>query len=74
MPGEFLAFTRYQENQGSLAVVVDQTFTSGGVDLRASLFIDHRSMRKFIFPVLNFHSLSQPQIFFNSEIFPMYGI
>ena len=38
---------RYQESQGSLAVVVDWTFTPGSVDLRASLFTDHR--RVFLF-------------------------
>ena len=29
-------------SQGSLAAVVDRTFTSGSVDLRTSLFTDHR--------------------------------
>ena len=38
---------RYQENQGLLAVVVDRTFTSGSVDLRASLFTDHRRIIYF---------------------------
>ena len=39
--------TRYQESQGSLAVVVDQTFTSWSVDLRASLFTDNRCVILF---------------------------
>ena len=39
--------TRYQESQGSLAVVVDRTFTSWSVDLRASLFTDHRRVVLF---------------------------
>ena len=41
---ELLAFSllpgRYQETQGSLAVIVYWAFTSGSVDLRASLFTD----------------------------------
>ena len=45
MSGEFLAFSLLpsinQENQGSLAVVVNWMFTLVSVDLRASLFIDH---------------------------------
>ena len=49
--------TRCQESQGSLAVVFDQTFTSGYVDLRANLFTDHR--RSFIFRVLNFRGLDR---------------
>ena len=40
-------YTRYQESQGSLAVVVDRTFTSWSVDLRASLFTDHRRVILF---------------------------
>ena len=44
VPSKFQAFsllTRYQKSQGVLGVVVNRTFTLGGVDLRASLFIDH---------------------------------
>ena len=37
----------YQESQGSLAVVVDRTFNLGSVDLRASLFTDHRRIILF---------------------------
>ena len=36
-----LATTRYCGSQVLLAVVVDWTSTSGGVDLHARLFIDH---------------------------------
>ena len=39
--------TRYQESQGSLAVVFDRTFTPGNVDLRANLFTDHRRVILF---------------------------
>ena len=39
--------TRYQESQGLLAVVVVRTFTSGSVDLWASLFTDHRCVILF---------------------------
>ena len=37
----------YQESQGSLAVVFDQTFTSGNGDLGANLFTDHRHIILF---------------------------
>ena len=37
----------YQENRGLLAVVIDRTFTSRSVDLRASLFTDHRRVIYF---------------------------
>ena len=46
VPGVY-SITRYQESQGSLAVVVDRTFTLGSVDLRASLFTDHRRVILF---------------------------
>ena len=39
--------TRYQESQGSLAVVVDRTFNSGSVDLRTSLITDHHCVILF---------------------------
>ena len=55
-----------------LAVVINRTFTSGSVDLRASLFTEHR--RVIFFRVFNFRGWSQPQNYFNSEIFPIYGI
>ena len=42
-------------------VVVDQTFTSRGVDVRTRFFVNHCHMFLFTF-------------FFNSEIFPIYGI
>ena len=41
-PSKFQAFsllTRYQESQGALGVIVNQTFTLGGVDLHASSLI-----------------------------------
>ena len=43
--------TRYRESQVSLAIVVDQTFTSGVVGLHtcAHLFIDHRCVTFFFF-------------------------
>ena len=50
-------------------VVVNQTFTSGGVDVHAHLFVDHHHVNVFI-PVLNFRGWSQPQNYFNSENFP----
>ena len=37
-----LVYYMYQESQGLLTVVVDRTFASWSVDLRASLFTDHR--------------------------------
>ena len=39
--------TRYQESQGSLTVVINRTFNSGSVDLRTSLFTDHRRVILF---------------------------
>ena len=39
--------SRNQESQGSLAVVVDKTFTSGSVDLHASFFTDHHRVLLF---------------------------
>ena len=36
-----LVYYQVSESQGWLAVVIDWTFTSGSVDLRASLFTDH---------------------------------
>ena len=33
--------TRYQESQGSFAVVIDRTFNSGNVNLHANLFTNH---------------------------------
>ena len=38
-------------------VVLDRTFTSGGVDVHACLFVDNRLVNVFI-RVLNFHGLS----------------
>jgi len=38
----------YQESQGSLGVVIDLTFFLGGVDLCASLFIDHQHVSLFL--------------------------
>ena len=46
VPGA-LSTIRYQESQGSLAVVVDRTFTRGAWDMRASLFTDHRRIILF---------------------------
>jgi len=43
----FSSTTRYQENQGLFAVVTNRTFTSGSVDLRASLFTDHHRVIYF---------------------------
>ena len=40
-------------------LVVDWTFTSGGVDVHARLFVDHRCVNVFIC-VLNFRGWSQP--------------
>ena len=37
-----MSTTGYPESQVSLAVVVDKTFTSGGVEFHAHLFIDDR--------------------------------
>ena len=54
-------------------VVIDWTFTSGGVDIGTHLFIDHCCVHVFI-RMLNFHGRSQPRNYFNSEIFPIYGI
>ena len=41
------------------------------VDLHANLFTDHRCI--ILFLALNFHGWSQPQNYFNSGIFPIYG-
>ena len=43
-----LSTTRYQESQGSLTVVVNRTFNLGSVNLRASLFTDHRRVILFL--------------------------
>ena len=47
--------TRYPENQVSLAVmlwlsgvVIDQTFTLGGVDVHACLLVDHCCVNAFM--------------------------
>ena len=52
---------------GSLVVVVDQTFIPGSVDLRLPPC-------KFNFRVLKFRGWLRPQNYFNSKIFPIYGI
>ena len=77
LPG--IGRTRYRENQVSLVVtlwlsgvVVDRTFTPGGVDVCACLFVDHCCINVFI-RVFNFRGWSQPRNYFNSEIFPIYG-
>ena len=69
----------YQESQLSLVVtlwlsgvVVDRTFTPGGVDVRARLFVDHRCVNVFI-RVFNFRGWSQLRNYFNSEIFLIYS-
>ena len=51
-----------------LYTVIDRTFTSGDVDLRAHLFIDHQ---KFFF--IKFHGWLWPWNYLNSEIFLIYG-
>ena len=53
-------------------IVVDRTFNSGSVDLRASLFTDHR--RVILFFAFNFRGWSRQRNYFNSEIFPIYCI
>ena len=55
-----------------LTVVVDRTFTSGGVDFAHTL-THSSSPQKFYFRVLNFRGWSRPRNYFNSEIFPIYG-
>ena len=57
----------------SSRLVVDQTFTLGGVDVRTHFIVDHCCVNVFI-RVLNFRSWSQPRNYFNSKIFPTYGI
>ena len=52
-------------------VVIDQTFTLGGVDMCTHLFIDHRCINVFIH-ILNFCGWSQPQNYFSSETFRIY--
>ena len=56
-----------------LQMVVDQIFTSGGVDLHARLFIDHHCISCFFFTCLIWPQLRN-YITCNSEIFPIYGI
>ena len=72
--------TRYRESQLSLTitlwlsgVVVDWTFTSGGVEMRACLFIDHCCVNVFI-QVLNFAVGLNCENYFNSEIWLIYNI
>ena len=48
------------ESQVSLAVVVDQTFISKGMDLCTHLFIDHYCL--LFVCVLNFRGLSQAKL------------
>ena len=55
-----------------LYIVIVLTFTSGGVDLRTHLSIDHRRV-SFFFRVFNFHGWPRPRNYFNTEIFPIYG-
>ena len=55
-----------------LGVLINWTFTSGGMDMRACLFVDCRRVNVFIC-MLNFCSWSEPQKCFNSEIFLIYG-
>ena len=54
------------------AGVVDRTFSLGGVDVHARLFVYHYCENAFI-RVLNFRDWSQMRNYFNSEIFPIYG-
>ena len=49
-------------------VAVDWTFTSGGLDIRTHLFIDHRHVKFFVCVLI-----SQSQNNFISEIFPIYS-
>ena len=56
-----------------LNIVVDQTFTSVGVELRAHLFIDHHHVMLFFFRVFNFCGWPRQRNYFNSEIFPIQG-
>ena len=53
-------------------VVVNQTFMSGGVDVRAHLFVNHRHI--CFIHILKFSQLVSTTKFLNSEIFPIYGI
>ena len=55
-----------------LAVVVCRTFTLGSVDLRASLFTDHRCVILF-FACLIFAVGLDREIILTDEIFPIYG-
>ena len=55
-------------------VVILRTFTSGGVNLRILIFIDHCCRVFYSIFTLNFHGWSQPWNYFNSEIFLIYGI
>ena len=45
----------------------------GGGDFRARLFIDRRQV-SFFFRVLNFRGWFRPRNYFNSDIFPIYGM
>ena len=56
-----------------LYIVIVLTFTSRSVGLCTHLSIDHRRI-SFFFRVFNFHGWPQPRNYFNSEIFPIYGI
>ena len=74
-PGEFRAFGLLPGNRRAmypLAVVVERTFISGGVEFTRTL-THCSSPRKFYFRVLHFRGWSRPRNYFNSEIFPIYG-
>ena len=51
---EHLVYYQYQESQVSLAVVVNRTFMSGGIDLHAHLFIDCCRTSCILFLHVNF--------------------
>ena len=60
---------RYRESQVSLAVYsLDRTFTSGGVDLHAHLFVDHHCVLIFFAVGLD------REIILTAKFFPIYGM
>ena len=64
--------SRNQESQGSLAVVINWTFTSGSVDLHTSFFTNHRHVILFfaceIFVVVLNHKINLTAKFSRSTV------
>jgi len=61
-----LVYYQISGEPGIAPVVVDWTFTSGSVDLRASLFIDHRRVILFFVCLIFAVDLDNRHFFYNA--------